>query len=345
MKEPKIKRVLKKSRGKEVPVIMWLCRCECGTEQIISGGRLRARRTKQCKNCASESLTKDLTGLRFGKLTAIERTSKNDKTHWICQCDCGNITCVEIGNLRNNGGTQSCGCVGKEKNRERNQQIKAASGIKRQQEKEEKRMLSAERKEERFKNKFHERYGNAFEYIGGYRSNDSKAKIIIGCKKCGAVRERNRGKIFAPQANIECKECGANRKELVVPFVNCVNCGKGFLQYTPQQILCKECKHKQDREKNNIRKRIRETRMKANGKIDYSVTLSKIVERDKHICKLCGRKVNESDYVYVGETFIAGNDYPSIDHIIPLSKGGLHQWDNVQLAHRLCNSVKCDKLV
>lgn len=32
--------------------------------------------------------------------------------------------------------------------------------------------------------------------------------------------------------------------------------------------------------------------------------------------------------------------YPTIDHIIPLSKGGLHSWNNIQLAHLSCNSSK-----
>lgn len=27
----------------------------------------------------------------------------------------------------------------------------------------------------------------------------------------------------------------------------------------------------------------------------------------------------------------------------PLSKGGLHAWDNVRLAHRICNTKKCDR--
>ena len=35
--------------------------------------------------------------------------------------------------------------------------------------------------------------------------------------------------------------------------------------------------------------------------------------------------------------------YPTVDHIVPLSKGGTHTWNNVQLAHMACNSGKCDK--
>lgn len=56
------------------------------------------------------------------------------------------------------------------------------------------------------------------------------------------------------------------------------------------------------------------------------------------------RKIYDSeDYTVDGDVFIAGNWYPSIDHVIPISKGGRHSWDNVKLAHRLCNSVKSNK--
>lgn len=34
----------------------------------------------------------------------------------------------------------------------------------------------------------------------------------------------------------------------------------------------------------------------------------------------------------------------SLDHITPLSKGGTHEYANVQLAHRVCNSRKGDRL-
>lgn len=35
---------------------------------------------------------------------------------------------------------------------------------------------------------------------------------------------------------------------------------------------------------------------------------------------------------------------PTIDHIVPLSRDGKHQADNVQLAHWLCNARKSDRL-
>lgn len=73
---------------------------------------------------------------------------------------------------------------------------------------------------------------------------------------------------------------------------------------------------------------------------DNSITLKKLIERDKGICQICGQPIDEKD--------IKGrhirSKYPTLDHIIPLSKGGTHTWDNIQLAHMKCNGGKCNKL-
>jgi len=34
----------------------------------------------------------------------------------------------------------------------------------------------------------------------------------------------------------------------------------------------------------------------------------------------------------------------TIEHVIPLCKGGTHTWDNVRPAHALCNFQKADEL-
>ena len=65
--------------------------------------------------------TKDMTGLRFGRLTVISPTEKRDRrgvVYWLCKCDCGNNAVVSRTNLRN-GATQSCGCLRAEANAER----------------------------------------------------------------------------------------------------------------------------------------------------------------------------------------------------------------------------------
>lgn len=54
----------------------------------------------------------DLTGKKFGKLTALEKcgNTKEGKTIWLCRCDCGKQIKV-IGRDLRNGHTQSCGCL------------------------------------------------------------------------------------------------------------------------------------------------------------------------------------------------------------------------------------------
>ena len=54
---------------------------------------------------------KDMTGMKFGRLTVIERrgSNKSGNALWLCKCDCGNEIVVRGADLRN-GNTKSCGC-------------------------------------------------------------------------------------------------------------------------------------------------------------------------------------------------------------------------------------------
>jgi len=52
-----------------------------------------------------------------------------------------------------------------------------------------------------------------------------------------------------------------------------------------------------------------------------------VYERDRGVCGICKKPV-ERDSKW------------EVDHVIPLSKGGAHSYDNVQLSHRSCNRIK-----
>ena len=56
----------------------------------------------------------DLTGQRFGRLAAIAYVGRS----WLCKCDCGSETVILTSSLRS-GRTQSCGCLKREKLREK----------------------------------------------------------------------------------------------------------------------------------------------------------------------------------------------------------------------------------
>ena len=61
---------------------------------------------------------KDLSGARFGKLTAIELDGEKTKltglAYWVCKCDCGATKTIRASHLKS-GATSSCGCIRKDK--------------------------------------------------------------------------------------------------------------------------------------------------------------------------------------------------------------------------------------
>jgi hypothetical protein len=63
----------------------------------------------------------NLVGMRFSRLTVVERVANNKhgNTMWKCVCDCGNTITSVAGNLKN-GHTQSCGCLLREVTTDRN---------------------------------------------------------------------------------------------------------------------------------------------------------------------------------------------------------------------------------
>ena len=94
----------------------WLCRCDCENEVTVRTCYLRKGKTHSCgcdfrENRLDGTNRLDLTGQRFGKLTAVESLERGPGRNyrWRCVCDCGGECAVTVANLRN-GHTRSCGC-------------------------------------------------------------------------------------------------------------------------------------------------------------------------------------------------------------------------------------------
>ena len=116
----------------------------------------------------------------------------------------------------------------------------------------------------------------------------------------------------------------------------CCECGATFTAHYP---TTKYCSNSCARKRHRTRKRYKDIT------IDKDITLRMLANRDHNQCQICGLFVDWSDYMETDATIICGDMYPSIDHITPISLGGLHSWDNVQLAHRKCNTRKGNKYV
>lgn len=186
------------------------------------------------------------------------------------------------------------------------------------------------------------------------RNERLKAKEI---EKANRVRKENEytettciecGKIFSRCGNAQkyCSdECYNNAHSIrQILIKECVECGQKFETYHNGNLYCSDkCRNKRA---NRIKTVSKDKRIRRNGKIDYSISLKKLYKRDKGICYICGKECNPKDIKMTEEGYyIAGDNYPSIDHVMPIAKGGTHTWNNVRLAHRYCNMIKSDNII
>lgn len=95
--------------------IIWKCQCKCGNICYKDSHSLRDGKTKSC-GCYRVEMGQqkgyDLLGMRFGKLTVVEKTDQRERSKivWKCACDCGRTHFVNTEMLMN-GKVQSCGCL------------------------------------------------------------------------------------------------------------------------------------------------------------------------------------------------------------------------------------------
>lgn len=111
----------------------------------------------------------------------------------------------------------------------------------------------------------------------------------------------------------------------------CKICGTRFISKQFHNCCSIECSQEFKREYKRNAKHVRRARQR---KAYVSpVRRSEIYKRDNYRCQLCGKKLKMNAEV-------PHPNAPTLDHIIPLSKGGTHEPTNVHAAHFLCNATK-----
>lgn len=121
----------------------------------------------------------------------------------------------------------------------------------------------------------------------------------------------------------------------------CLHCGTAFMPSKNPHVYCSRvCRSKADVARNrdayNTRNAARRARERG---ADTGATFSRIdvFDRDGWVCQLC---LGPIDWRLFGR----GRFAPALDHIVPLNRGGLHEWGNVQAAHSGCNATKQDRM-
>lgn len=177
---------------------------------------------------------KDLTGVKFGRLTVLSLNEEESNKHrgkdnrkikyWNCQCDCGNIVVVRANDLKG-GATKSCGCL-------RNESVKKThTGRKRSEET--KRKISEAHK------------GKCKEYMRGENNPNWNPNLTDEERDLRRLNPEHKqwAKEIKKQANYTCDCCGkCGSGDLVSHHLYCV---KHFPErrydITNGVCLCEQC--------------------------------------------------------------------------------------------------------
>ena len=119
---------------------------------------------------------------------------------------------------------------------------------------------------------------------------------------------------------------------------NCLRCGTNFISIWLADASSRFCSDTCSRAEGRRKRRAR----RAGKPYDEGIHWRSLAKRDGLTCYLCNRPCDPSDNTW-GH---CGPTYPSVDHVIPLSnKDGTDTWDNVRIAHHICNARKGVALV
>jgi 5-methylcytosine-specific restriction endonuclease McrA len=183
--------------------------------------------------------------------------------------------------------------------------------------------------------------GSRFCSLGCKREGRKDKKVTLKiCDQCNSMYESKKSD------SKYCSRLCSGRARIQEPTISktCPICDKEFKTFYKTAITCSiECQGKRyslvHAKRKIIEKDCSNTRRKKRLKEQWveNVDLQVLIDKYNGICQLCNEPVDLT---------VSGNHnlYPSRDHIVPLNKGGLHSYENCQLAHRVCNSRKGDSI-
>jgi hypothetical protein len=185
--------------------------------------------------------------------------------------------------------------------------------------------------------------GCSFEYKKKIAEPKKAIKVLARNRVCLICGNNYMGNPASKCCSDDCRRKYANNNAKVrasstysSTTFKCKWCGSDYTtKYGDRgkRSFCSDiCLHRHGSKTNKYKRRLKTKQTK-----QESFSIRSVYERDRWVCQICGKKVNKNRL------------YPdrmcaSLDHIIPLSKGGPHTYNNVQLAHLACNVSKSNKL-
>jgi 5-methylcytosine-specific restriction endonuclease McrA len=168
-------------------------------------------------------------------------------------------------------------------------------------------------------------------------------RVTVLCEVCGLAFEVGKRKRYcSPDCSVEANRQRALRKAELVRASRpetkvkiCGWCGDG-VEVSSSSLASKlyhdACRAEATRHRNR-KKTVKRQGAKTVERIDIFV----LAERDNFVCHICSGLVDMS----VSRVSRFG---ATVDHVVPISKGGLDSLENVRLAHWICNIRKSDSL-
>lgn len=160
-------------------------------------------------------------------------------------------------------------------------------------------------------------------------------KTAKRCRGCEADMSEIKFKHYCPR-------CRPENYEPQQYEGRCSDCAVVFVSTDRTHVRCPRCEAAETR---RVAARVRAKRQmvkdieraRAAGVPFESVKRSEVYEKHDWMCGICGETIDPT----------LDQDHPkslTLDHIVPISRGGAHTYANVQPAHRVCNVAKADRL-
>lgn len=111
----------------------------------------------------------------------------------------------------------------------------------------------------------------------------------------------------------------------------CQVCATRYVHTTHSTICSDKCERIVKRERSS-RTMVRRRALERGAHADVFDRVE-VFERDGYVCHLCGDMTDP-------EAIYPALNMPTLDHVVPLARGGHHTRANTKTAHLLCNSLK-----